>query len=169
MDSKNKEMLLEILKDFNDFASMRKIDYFPIYLLGGSGAIIGEYIERATLDIDFLDMNYNSSIGRLFKMFGKSDMLDLYLTTIPLDFITRAKKIEGFKSIFVLSREDIILSKIGRYSEKDIEDITKMIGKADIDLILNLILVVQNRNDISEIILKEFNKNIEKFKDDFDV
>ena len=40
----------------DDFAKLRKIDYPPIYLLGGSACIIAGYLDRATTDIDLLDM-----------------------------------------------------------------------------------------------------------------
>ena len=169
MSLKNKKILNEILKDFEDFAKMRGINYPPIYFLGGSGAILGNYLDRATLDIDFLDMDYSSKIGKLFKLFDEYDMLDLYLTTISLSFRTRAKKLKGFSNIFVLSREDIIVSKIGRYSEKDIEDIALLIVDSDRQLINALINEVNERRNISSIVLEEFRKRVIQFKDDFNV
>lgn len=169
MDLKNKEILKNLLRDFEDFANMRGINYPSIYLVGGSGAILGNYFNRATLDIDFLDMNYPAEIGKLFKLFDTYDMLDMYLTTVPLSFKKRVKKLKNFSNIYVLSKEDLILSKIGRYSEKDIEDIGLLIIDTDICLINALIDEVINRIDISEIVLKEFRKNLIQFKDDFNV
>src|SRR5690348_10988898 len=104
-----------------DFSRMKGIEYPPIYLLGGSGCIIGEYLSRATTDFDLLDMEYDASTGKLLRILDRYDLLDIYLTTIPEDFMKRAKKIINFKNVYVLSREDIVLSKIGRYSEKDVE------------------------------------------------
>jgi len=138
-EGKNKKILYEILQDVEDFANMKNIDYPPIYLLGGSGCIIAGYLDRATTDIDLLDLDYDASVGRLLRIMEKYDFLDLYLTTIPMDFKDRARKIEKFRNIYVLSREDIILSKIGRYSEIDIEDISVMIKNADKKLIADLI------------------------------
>ncbi|MTI46820.1 MAG: hypothetical protein FH761_03220 [Firmicutes bacterium] len=169
MENKNREILLTILQDMDDFATMKNIDYPPIYLVGGSGCIVAGYLNRATTDIDFLDMEYSATIGRLFKMFDRFDMLDIYLTTIPLDFKERAIKIKGFKNIFVLSKEDIILSKIGRYSEKDIEDISILIDNANKTIILSLINSIRGRNNISQRVLKIFNKNVKLFKERFDV
>ncbi|WP_202710778.1 DUF6036 family nucleotidyltransferase [Sporosalibacterium faouarense] len=169
MENKNREILLTILQDMDDFATMKNIDYPPIYLVGGSGCIVAGYLNRATTDIDFLDMEYSAIIGRLFKMFDRFDMLDIYLTTIPLDFKERAIKIKGFKNIFVLSKEDIILSKIGRYSEKDIEDISILIDNANKTIILSLINSIRGRNNISQRVLKIFNKNVKLFKERFDV
>jgi len=167
MSLKSKNILIEILRDFEDFAKMRGILYPSIYLVGGCGCILGDYLDRATLDIDFLDMDYSSKIGKLFKLFDEYDMLDLYLTTVPLSFKKRVKKIQDFSNIFILSKEDIIVSKIGRYSEKDIEDIKLLIVNSDIQLIKLLINEVIERDNISEIVLNEFKKNLIQFKDDF--
>ena len=56
---------MQILKDMDDFAAMKGIDYPPIYLLGGSGCIIGGYLDRATADFALLDMGYDAAMGRL--------------------------------------------------------------------------------------------------------
>ena len=114
-------------------------------------------------------MNYPAEIGRLFKRFDTYDMLDLYLTTVPLSFKERAKKLENFSNIFVLSKEDLILSKIGRYSQKDIEDINLMIISFDIDLINVLIDEVADRSSLSDIVLEAFKRNVDRFKDEFNV
>ena len=167
MQNKNRKILLEILQDMDDFARMKNIDYPPIYLLGGSGCIVAGYLDRATTDIDFLDMEYHASIGRLFKLFDRFDMLDIYLTTIPLDFKKRAIKIKDFNNIFVLSKEDIIVSKLGRYSKKDIEDISILINDVNKEMVLELINAVKNRKDISKKVIEIFNENVIKFKERF--
>ncbi|MFZ5354335.1 MAG: hypothetical protein ACOZCL_16660 [Bacillota bacterium] len=64
MQNKNREILMEILRDMEDFASMKNIEYPPVYLLGGSRCIIAGYFDRATTDIVFLDMGYTAAIGR---------------------------------------------------------------------------------------------------------
>ncbi len=166
---KSKAILTEILKDMDDFAQMKGIDYAPIYLLGGSGCIIGGYLSRATTDFDLLDMEYDSSMGRLFRVLDRYDFLDIFLTTIPEDFAGRARKIEGFKNIYVLSREDIILSKIGRYAEKDVEDIVILMEEADKVLLSHLIEKVVSRNNISERVKEAFNKNLRVFREQFGV
>jgi len=169
MCSKNKEILMELLNDMESFAEMKNIEYPSIYLLGGSGCIIAGYLNRATTDIDFLDMDYDASIGRLFRILDRFDMLDIYLTTIPLDFKERAIKLEGFKNIYILSREDIILSKIGRYSEKDIEDISILLKDANNNLISKLIEEVSSRENISERVKEVFVKNAKLFRERFNV
>lgn len=169
MYTKNRDILLELLQDMEDFARMKNEKCPPIYLLGGASCIIGGYIERATLDIDLLDMNYSAKAGKLFRMLGNIDILDKYLTTIGDDFESRAIKLEQFKylDIFILSIEDIIVTKIGRYSEKDFEDIKKLMLSADKSLVLELIDNVFKRQDMSEIVLKKFSDNVKRFKGEF--
>ena len=168
-ENKNKEILTQILRDMEDFSQMKGLDYPPIYLLGGSGCIIAGYLDRATTDFDLLDMEYNANVGRLLRILDKYDLLDFYLTTIPADFETRAVKIDGYKNVFVLSREDIILSKIGRYNDKDIDDIIILINTADKVLIIDLISKVINRSDISERVKEAFIENSKLFRERFDV
>lgn len=169
MIEKSREILVEILKDMDDFAQMKGIEYPPIYLLGGSGCIAGGYLSRATTDFDLIDMEYDASMGRLLRILDRYDFLDLYLTTIPQDFVKRAKKIEFLHNVFVLSIEDIVLSKIGRYSQKDIEDISILMGKADKTLLVQLTEKVLCRNNISERVREVFVKNLKLFREQFNV
>jgi hypothetical protein len=169
MYNKNRDRLLEIIQDMDDFAKMKNIDYPPVYILGGSGCIIAGYLDRGTTDFDLLDMGYSSEMGRLLRILEKTDLLDLYLTTIPEDFIDRAVKVEGLKNVYVLSREDIILSKIGRYSAKDIEDISAMMEETDIALLKELIKRVADSKNISERVKEEFFNNLIKFRERFNV
>ncbi len=120
MDLKNREILLELLHDADDFATLKKIECPPLYFLGGSGCILGEYLDRATFDLDFIDINYSASAGKVFRLFDRFDMLDLYVTTVAENFEERALSLSGFDTLkfYVLSKEDIIVSKLGRYSEK---------------------------------------------------
>jgi hypothetical protein len=166
---KSKDILLQILKDMDDFATMKGLDYPPIYLLGGSGCIIAGYLNRATTDIDLLDMDYDSTFGRLLRILDKYDYLDMYLTTIPIDFKARANKISDFKNIFVLSKQDIILSKIGRYSKVDIEDITELMVGVDKKYLLELISSVISRENLSARVKDAFLSNLILFKEQFNV
>lgn len=171
MSSKDRDILIRQLHDMEDFAELRKYKMPPIYLLGGSGCIIGEYIKRATVDFDIIDMNYPSQSASFFRLLEKVDYLDLYQTTIALDYEKRAKKLEEFKyiDIYVLSKEDIIVTKIGRYEEKDINDIRELLQDSDRSLILKIIDNVKERKDIGEKLKRAFIKNVKLFRRDFDV
>ena len=113
MDLKNREILLELLHDADDFANFKKIKCPPIYFLGGSGCILGKYLDRATFDLDFIDINYNASAGKVFRLFDRFDMLDLYVTPVAENFEDRAIRLAGFSALefYVLSKEDIIERK----------------------------------------------------------
>jgi len=171
MYSKNREVLMELLHDADEYATFKKIDCPPIYFLGGSGCILGGYLDRATLDIDFIDINYNSSVGKIFRLFDRFDMLDMYVTPIAKGYEDRAEFLEGFTTLkyYVLSAEDIIVSKLGRYSEKDQEDISNLIEKSDMNIISSLIENVINREDFSERVKEEFIKNSLLFKEKYNV
>lgn len=166
---KNKHILLEYLHDMDEFAEFKKINCPPIYLLGGSGCILGGYIDRATTDFDLIDMDYPSQTGRLFKMLERFDLLDLFVTPLAPNFDKRSIKLEGFRiiDIYVLSKEDIIVSKLSRYSEKDYEDIKVLFETSDKELVLTLISEVISRTDFSEKVKNAFIKNSSLFKETF--
>ena len=71
MYNKNRDRLLEIIQDMDDFAKMKNIDYLPLYILGGSGCIIAGYLDRGTTDFDLLDIRYSSEMGRLLRILRK--------------------------------------------------------------------------------------------------
>jgi len=163
--------LIEDIKDMEVFAKTLGIEPFDIYFLGGSGCIIGQYISRETLDFDFLDLNYSSKVGKVFRTLGDFDILALEFTTIGVNYKNRAKRLEEFEylRVFVLSREDIITSKIGRYAEKDRRDIALLLEQSDKNLVIEIIKEVLSRKDLSAKIKEEFLKNVEKFRMDYDV
>ncbi|MBN4051103.1 hypothetical protein JYU21_01540 [Alkaliphilus sp. AH-315-G20] len=168
-ENKTKQILTQILRDMDDFAEMKNINYPAIYLLGGSACILAGYFDRATTDFDLLDMEYKAEMGRLFRLLDNFDMLDIYLTTIALDFKKRAVKLEEYKNIYVLAREDIITAKLARFCEKDIEDIALLLEKTDVKKLVRLIDTVCCRKDLSERVLNAFKDNVEKFKVMFNV
>ncbi|MGB3367913.1 MAG: DUF6036 family nucleotidyltransferase [Acidaminobacteraceae bacterium] len=161
---KNRELLIELLHDADEFANFKKIICPPIYFLGGSGCVLGNYLERATLDLDFVDIDYDASVGKVFRLFDRFDMLDTYVTPVADGFEKRAKVIEGFSYLkfYTLSKEDIIVSKLGRYSDKDKEDIDELIKDCDKELLENLIASIIDKENFSERIKEEFKKNVKK-------
>jgi hypothetical protein len=161
MTYKNIDLLLELLHDADDFATMKNIKCPPIYFLDGAGCILGNYLSRATIDLSFIDINYEASVGKVFRLFDRFDMLDFYVTPIADGYNDRAIKLDGFTTLnyFVLSKEDIIVSKLGRYSEKDRVDIDELIKSSDLDLLDKLIQNVIKRTDFSEKVKMKFIKN----------
>ncbi len=167
----NKQLLEELLKDADDYAAYQQVNCPAVYLLGGSGCILGDYIDRATLDIDFLDLQFDASTGKIFRLFGRFDMRDIYTTTIAEDYASRATKLTGYRQIdyYVLSREDIIVSKLARYSTTDREDIAKLIQDSDRQLISRLIDQVMARNNLAKKVRQAFVKNSKLFKEQYNV
>lgn len=168
---KNKDILLELLHDADDFANFKKINCLPIYFLGGSACILGDYLERGTLDFDFVDLNYDSSAGKIFRLLDRFDMLDTYVTPVADGFEERAIKLHGFAYLefYTLSKEDIIVSKLGRFSEKDQEDIKKIIQSCDKIILNKLINTIINKENFSNIVKYEFIKNVKLFKEQYNV
>lgn len=167
--SLNKYIIMDMLQDMEDFAKLKHLKCPPIYILGGSGAILGGYINRGTTDIDILDLDYSASVGRLFRLLGQLDYLDIYLTTIAHGYEQRATRIKQFEyiQIYILSKEDIITTKLGRYSQKDKEDIYSIWNDCNHKLVINLIEQIKNRNDISDIVKGKFIENVSIFGGDY--
>lgn len=163
--------LMKDIKNMEIFAETLEIEPFDIYFLGGSGCIIGRYISRETFDFDLLDIDYKSEVGKVFRVLGDFDLLALEFTTIGINYKDRAKRLEEFEylKVFVLSREDIITSKIGRYSEKDKRDIRLLLEQSSKELVIKVIGEVLHRKDLTTKTKEKFLKNVEKFRRDYNV
>lgn len=96
-ENKSKEILTQILRDMDDFAQMKGLDYPPIYFLGGSGCIIAGYLNRATTDLDLLDMEYDGSIGRLLRILDKYDLISKVINRYDISERVKAAFIENLK------------------------------------------------------------------------
>lgn len=62
--------------------------------------------------------------------------------------------------MYVFLKEDIVVSKIIRLNEKDIEDIEKFLFVCDKKLIVKIIEEVLNRKDFFEVKKKKFIENL---------
>lgn len=166
-----KQVLEERIFDMEKVAQVFNIEPFDIYFLGGSACILGGYGERATRDFDFVDLDYPSKLGRVFTQLRDFDMLEYESILISPKYKKRAIKLDKFKylNIYILSPEDIIVSKIIRLEEKDIEDINELINLADKKLIEQIIDEVLSREDLYESKKKEFFNQLPKFKERYNV
>lgn len=152
-------------------AKIFNIASFSLYFLGGSACILGEYNRRATRSFNFVDLNYPPELGKVFIHLRDYDMLDFESTVLSPGYKERAVKLSLFKylDIFVLSVEDIIVSKIIRMAEKDFEDIDQLIKVADAKLINKIINEVLNRQDLYEPKKTGFLKNLPLFRKRYNV
>ena len=70
---------------------------------------------------------------------------------------------------YILSKEDIAVSKIIRLAEKDIEDLNQIIPKCDKNVLNNVIEEVLNREDLFDSKRNEFVKKLKIFREKYNV
>ena len=162
-----RENMINTLDDMEAVAKLFEIEPFDIYFIGGAACALGEYTDNATRDFDFIDMNYSSNMGRIFAILRDYDMLEYESTVLSPDYKSRAKKIGNYKSFsaYVLSPEDIIVSKIIRLEEKDVRDIDQMMDQCDKSLINEIIDRALNRIDLFESKKQAVINNLPKFRE----
>lgn len=166
-----KENLIEILHEMEEVTKLFKLEPFDIYLMGGGACVIGEYTTRATLDVDFVDLGYPAKYGKAFSLLRDYDMLEYESTLLSPTYKERAKKLNDFKyiNVYILSREDIIASKIIRLAEKDFEDIDQMIDSCNKKLLDKIIQEIIDRDDLFESKKAEFLNKLKIFKERYNV
>ena len=164
-----KDNLLENLHELEKVLELFKLEPIDIYLLGGSACLLGEYTTRATMDYDFVDLEYPSKYGKVFAMLRDYDMLDYKSTVLSPHYKKRAIKLEQFKlvNVYILSKEDILISKIIRLAAKDIEDIEEMIKTCDFKLLNQIIEEVLERDDLYESKKAEFISKLQAFREKY--
>ena len=115
----------------------------------------------------FVDLEYSSYLGKVFVHLRDFDMLEYESTILSPKFKERAIKLEKFKylNIYILSIEDIIVSKIIRLEQKDIQDIDELIKIADIERIEIIIIEVLERQDLYDSKKSEFIRKLPLFRE----
>lgn len=122
----------EILKNLHelDEECLREDIELRLVIIGGAAFIVSYGLPRATYDIDV--------IGRM-----QSQLLTKYhievvnegILCLPEDYSTRLQAIDGFKKIKVvtLGAIDLILTKIGRGSPKDVDDCKHLLRMGEVN------------------------------------
>ncbi len=166
-----KDNLISILHEVQDITKFFKLEPFDIYILGGSACILGEYTSRATLDVDFVDLGYPAKYGKVFLLLRDYDMLDYQSTILSPNYKERALKLDEFDflNIYILSKEDVAISKIIRLEQKDIDDLDEIIPKCNKQLLNKIIDEVLKRNDLFESKKKEFIRKLKIFREKYNV
>ena len=72
-------------------------------------------------------------------------------------------------NVYILSREDVVVSKIIRLAEKDIEDLNQLIPKCNKELLNSIIEEIIERNDLFESKKSEFINKLKIFKEKYNV
>ncbi len=164
------DSLMSDLQDIDQIAQyLLPENNLKIYIAGGSGCVLAGYIDRATRDFDFIDIGYTAKIGKLLNYLSPYDLLDELCATIPSNYIKRVKQLDGFNyiNVYVLSPEDIIASKIGRYSEKDINDIDILVRLSNIDTLKISVCEILNDTKISNNTKQKYVENLTKFSEKY--
>ena len=166
-----RENLIEVLHEMEEVTKLFKLEPFDIYIMGGSACILGEYTNRATLDIDFVDLGYPAKYGKAFSLLRDYDMLEYQSTILAPSYKQRAVKLEEFNyiNVYILSKEDVVISKIIRLAEKDIEDLNQIMPKCDKALLNDIINEIIDRDDLFESKKSEFVKKLKIFKEKYNV
>lgn len=145
MNYDNYQELVELLKEIDRLLlQAHGKQRVKLYIFGGAAAVAGYGVPRATVDIDFL-IESEEIEKKILEWGGQSSPLavkhGVYMqsanTVLMLleedQWRKRSRKIlpEEFQclDIRVLSVEDLILSKLGRYSDKDRADIKFLLEK----------------------------------------
>lgn len=166
-----KENLIEVLHEMEDVTRLFKLEPFNIYIIGGSACVLGEYTNRATLDVDFIDIGYPAKYGKVFSLLRDYDMLEYQSTILSPTYMQRAIKLDEFNyiNVYILSKEDVVVSKIIRLAEKDIEDLNQIMPKCDKKILNSIIEEILDRNDLFESKKNEFIKKLKIFKEKYNV
>jgi hypothetical protein len=124
-------------------SSQEAIGKMVLYLFGGAAAVMAYGAKRGTLDIDATS-DENDRLRQLLAWGGRGSELEklygyylhaanteLMLIEAP-DWKTRSVEIMKGKfrhiRIMALSREDLILSKLSRYNDRDRQDIQHLLA-----------------------------------------
>ena len=166
-----RDNLIETIHEMEEVTKLFKLEPFDIYIIGGSACVLGEYTNRATLDVDFIDLGYPSKYGKAFSLLRDYDMLEYESTILSPTYKQRAIKLNEFKyiNVYILSMEDVVVSKIIRLSKKDIEDLNEIVPKCNKTLLNNIIEEIIERKDLFETKKAEFIKKLKIFKEKYNV
>lgn len=166
-----KDNLIEVLSEMEEVTKLFKLEPFEIYIIGGSACILGEYTTRATLDIDFVDLGYPAKYGKVFTLLRDYDMLEYQSTILSPTYKDRAIKLNEFKyiNVYILSKEDVAISKIIRLAPKDLEDLDQIIPNCNKELLNNIINEISSREDLFESKKKEFERKLKIFREKYNV
>ena len=166
-----KDNIIEVLHETEEVTKLFKLEPFDIYIIGGSACILGEYTTRATIDVDSIDLGYPSKYGKVFAMLRDYDMLEYESTILSPNYKERAIKLEEFQyiNVYILSKEDVAVSKIIRLADKDIEDLEQIIPKCNKNKLNKIIEEILNRDDLFESKKDGFKRNLKIFREKYNV
>ena len=98
-------------------------------------------------------------------------MLEYESTILSPNYKERAIKLEEFEyiNVYILSKEDVAISKIIRLADKDNEDLEQIIPKCNKNTLNKIINEVINRKDLFASKKEGFQKNLKLFREKYNV
>lgn len=156
-ENRYKNIELTNFKDLNDFLNLIADLNEPLELFAiGGTAMVLKGIKESTKDIDFLTNESHEKIRKLFKLAGLKEespnkicniwrldksRIDLFYDgfimgiSFPDDWKELSEKIKeiGKIKLYILNWYDLIITKISRSEERDIDDIIKIIQSQNLD------------------------------------
>jgi len=132
----DKEVLFNLLKNFDEEAKEK----ITLVAVGGTAMTLLD-LKVSTLDIDFtVPRSDKPEFDRVRNSVPHGFKIDVYTdgavfcTTLPDDYIDRSSEIRNFNRILLraLHPVDIVVTKIGRLSDRDIQDIEACISRCNI-------------------------------------
>lgn len=166
-----RDYLIETLHNMETMSKVLNLEPYNIYIIGGSACLLGKYTTRMTVDIDFINLDYPAKYGQAFALLRDYDMLDYQSTILSPNYKKRAIKLEEFEylNVYIISKEDVAISKIIRMAEKDIDDLNQIIPNCDKNLLNKIIDEVLNRDDLDETKREGFRSNLKYFREKYNV
>lgn len=137
-----------------------------LHLLGGAACVLGGYIQRATVDFDFIDTSVPAVYGRILNILRYFHIVEWYYLPVSYSYDKRVEYVfeNKFKNIKIgiLSKEDLIVSKLGRLNERDAEDIDKLMKNADKTQLSKIYNEVLQREDLDKKVKQSLMANFQK-------
>ena len=98
-------------------------------------------------------------------------MLEYESTLLSPTYKDRAIKLLDFKyiNVYILSKEDIAVSKIIRLAQKDLEDLNQIIPTCNKETLNYIIEEILQRNDLFQSKKDEFIKKLKIFREKYNV
>ncbi len=96
-------------------------------------------------------------------------MLEYQSTILSPAYPKRAIKLNEFNyiNVYILSKEDVVVSKIIRLAPKDIEDLNQIMPKCDKKQLNSITDEVLNREDLFESKKSEFRNKLKIFREKY--
>ncbi len=159
------------LKKLDMLMSMDNYE-LELCLIGGTACLLTGLISRVTIDYDLLNLDYNPKVRNYLNFLSPYDLVDFEATTIPRSYKNRLCTIfDGdYVKCKILSKEDIVVSKLCRNLEKDFADIDILIKQANMNILLELIQEVYLNIKTRYLRIQEnFQLSLKTFEDRYNI